>query len=143
MLLPFYILLVEGITPVILKLYLTIIPYDLILILSQFIGMIFISFYVLFFKSNEIFEGYKNLNFRLLIVLILIAFFSTFLSKVFFLKTLNDNKNISIFLIIMSLYPIITIIASYFLLNEKITNRQIIGYLLIIIGIYFLLYQNS
>lgn len=143
MLLPFYILFVEGITPVILKLYLTLIPYNLILILSQFLGLIFISFYVLFFKSNEIFEGYKSLNFRLLIVLVLIAFFSSFLSKVFFLKTLNDNDNISILLIIMSLYPIITIIGSYFLLKERLTYLQILGYFFIIIGICFLLYKPS
>jgi len=143
MLLPLYILFVEGITPVILKLYLTIVPYNLILLISQILGLFFIIFYILFFKQNDIKEGYKNLNMKLLIVLILIAFFSSFLSKVFFLKTLNDNDNISIFLIIMSLYPIITIIASYFLLKERISNRQLLGYFLIIIGIYFLLYKNS
>jgi len=143
MLLPFYILFIEGIIPVIIKLYLTLIPYELILFLSQIIGLIFIVFYIFFFKSNNIKEGFTNLNYQLLFVIIIISFFSTFLGKIFFLKTLNDNENISIFLIIMSLYPMITIIASYFLLKEKITNRQLFGYLLIIIGICFLLYKNS
>ena len=143
MLLPFYILFIEGIIPVIIKLYLTLIPYNLILLLSQIIGLFFILFYVLFYKSNDIKEGYTNLNYKLLIIIILISFFSTFLGRIFFLKILNDNENINIFIIIMSLYPIITIIASYFLLKERITNRQMIGYLLIIIGIYFLLYKNS
>jgi drug/metabolite transporter (DMT)-like permease len=143
MLLPFYILFIEGIIPVIIKLHLTLIPYELILLLSHIIGLIFIIFYVSLFKSKDIKKGYINLNSKILIIIILISFFSTFLGKVLFLKTLNDNDNISIFLIIMSLYPIITIIASYFFLKERITNRQIMGYLLIIIGICFLLYKNS
>ena len=143
MLLPFYILFIEGIIPVIIKLYLTIIPYSLILLLSQIIGLIFIISYVFFYKPNDIKDGYINLNYKILIIIILISFFGTFLGKILFLKTINDNDNISIYLIIMSLYPAITIIASYFLLKQKISNRQLIGYLFIIIGIYFLLYKNS
>jgi drug/metabolite transporter (DMT)-like permease len=143
MLLPFYILFIEGIIPVIIKLYLTLIPYNLILLLLNIISLIFIIFYVFFFKLSEIKEGFINLNYKLLLIIILISFFGTFLGRIFFLKILNENDNISILLIIMSLYPVITIIASYFLLKEKITNKQLIGYLLIIIGIYFLLYKNS
>lgn len=143
MLLPFYILFIEGIIPVIIKLYLTLIPYNLILLLLNIISLIFIIFYIFFFKPNDIKEGYTNLNYKILIIIILISFFGTFLGRIFFLKTIKDNDNISIFLIIMSLYPMITIIASYFLLKERISNRQLIGYLLIIIGIYFLLYKNS
>ena len=143
MLLPFYILFIEGIIPVIIKLYLTLIPYELILLLSHIIGLIFITLYIFFFKSNNIKEGFINLNSNILIVIILISFFGTFLGKVLFFKTLNDNENISIFLIIMSLYPIVTIIASYFFLKERITYIQILGYLFIIIGICFLLYKNS
>jgi drug/metabolite transporter (DMT)-like permease len=143
MLLPFLILIIEGIIPVIIKLHLTIIPYTLILLLSQIIGLIFICFYAFFFKSNEIFEGYTNLNLKIFTIIILISFFGTFIGKILFLKTINDNQNISLFLIIMSLYPIITIIASYFLLKEKLSYRQILGYFLIIIGISFLLYKTS
>jgi len=47
MLLPFYILFIEGIIPVIIKLYLTLIPYELILLLSHIIGLIFITLYIL------------------------------------------------------------------------------------------------
>jgi drug/metabolite transporter (DMT)-like permease len=143
MLLPFYILFIEGIIPVIIKIYLSLIPYELILLLSQIIGLFFIITYIFFFKPKDIKEGYTNLNYQLLIIIILISFFGTFLGKIFFLKTIKDNDNISIFLIIMSLYPMITIIASYFLLKERITKRQLLGYLLIIIGICFLLYKNS
>jgi drug/metabolite transporter (DMT)-like permease len=143
MLLPLYILFIEGITPVLLKLYLTVIPYDFILLLSQILTLLFISIYVFIFKSNKIKEGYINLNYKLLFIIIIISFFSSFLARILFLKVINDNDKINIFLIIMSLYPIITIIASYFLLKEEITNRQLFGYLLIIIGIYFLLYNVS
>jgi|688.fasta_scaffold385745_2 drug/metabolite transporter (DMT)-like permease len=143
MLLPLYILFIEGITPVLLKLYLTVIPYDFILLLSQILTLLFISIYVFIFKSNKIKEGYVNLNYKLLFIIIIISFFSSFLARILFLKVINDNDKINIFLIIMSLYPIITIIASYFLLKEEITNRQLFGYLLIIIGIYFLLYNVS
>ncbi len=143
MLLPFLILIIQGIIPVIIKLHLTIIPYTLILILSELIGLFFIAFYTFFFKSHEIIEGFTNINLKLLIIIILISFFGIFIGKILFLKTINDNENISIFIIIMSLYPMITIIASYYFLQEKISYRQILGYLLIIIGISFLLYKTA
>ena len=143
MLLPLYILFIEGITPVLLKLYLTVIPYDFILLLTQLLTLVFICIYCFLFKSKKIKEGYINLNYKLLSIIIIISFFSSFLARILFLKVLNDNDKINIFLIIMSLYPIITIIASYFLLKEELTNRQLFGYLLIIIGIYFLLYNVS
>jgi len=143
MLLPFYILVIEGLIPVIIKLYLNIIPYSLILLLSQFIGLLFIIGYAFFFKYHEIKEGYINLNLKIITFIILISFFGTFLAKILFLKTINDNDNINIFIIIMSLYPIVTILASYFLLNQELTYRQILGYLFVIIGIYFLLYKIS
>jgi len=143
MLLPFLILIIEGIIPVIIKLHLTVIPYTLILVLSQILGLLFICSYAFLFKSHEIIEGFSNLNLKLLTIIILIAFFGTFIGKILFLKTINDNENISIFIIIMSLYPMITIIASYYFLQEIISYRQLFGYLLIIIGISFLLYKTA
>jgi drug/metabolite transporter (DMT)-like permease len=143
MLLPFYILFVEGIIPIIIKLYLTLIPYELIFILLEIICLIFTITYISLFKLNDIKEGYINLNYKIIIIIIIISFFGTFLGKIFFIKTIKDNDNISIFVIIMSLYPMVTIISSYFLLNERISNKQLLGYFLIIIGIYFLLYKSS
>jgi drug/metabolite transporter (DMT)-like permease len=143
MILPLYILFIEGIIPVIIKLYLSLIPYTLLLLISHFIGLIFICFYLYFFKFDEIIEGYINLNYKILFIIILISFFGTFIARIIYLKIINDNQNINIFIILMSLYPIITIIASYFLLQEELSNRQLIGYLFIIIGIYFLLYKTS
>jgi drug/metabolite transporter (DMT)-like permease len=143
MLLPFYILFVEGIIPIIIKLYLTLIPYELIFILLEIICLIFTITYISLFKLNDIKEGYINLNSKIIIIIILISFFGTFLGKIFFIKTIKENDNISIFVIIMSLYPMVTIISSYFLLNERISNKQLLGYFLIIIGIYFLLYKSS
>lgn len=81
MLLPFLILIIEGIIPVIIKLHLTIIPYTLILVLSQILGLLFICFYAFLFKSHEIIEGFSNLNLKLLTIIILIAFFGTFIGK--------------------------------------------------------------
>lgn len=143
MILPFFIIFIEGIIPVIIKLYMTLLPYNFILLISQFLGLLFITSYILLFKPNEIKEGFANFNSKLFLIFLLIAFFGTFLAKIFYIKTIKDNENISIFIIIMSLYPIITIIASYFLLKERLTYYQIIGYFLIIIGICFLLYKTS
>lgn len=142
MILPFFIILIEGIIPVIIKLHLSIIPYNFSLLLSQFLGLIFIITYVLFFKSNEIKEGFANMDMKILSIFLIIAFFGTFLAKILYLKTINDNNNINIFIILMSLYPIITIIASYFLLKEQLSYSQLLGYFLVIIGICFLLRNN-
>jgi len=142
MLIPFYILIMEGIIPILIKLYLTIIPYSIILLLSELIGLLFITSYVLFFKYDDIKEAYTNINFKIITLLIFISFFGTFLVRILFIKTINDVNNINLFIIIISLYPIITILASYFILNQKLTYKQILGYILVIIGIYFLLYNN-
>jgi len=143
MILPFFIILIEGIIPVIIKLHLSIIPYNFSLLISQFLGLLFITTYVLFFKPNEIKEGFANMDIKILFIFLLIAFFGTFLAKILYLKTINDNNNINIFIILMSLYPIITIIASYFLLKEQLNYYQFVGYFLVIIGICFLLYKTS
>ena len=135
--------IIDGLIPVIFKLLLTVIPFNLFLVLSLIFGLLFICSYAFLFKSHEIIEGFSNLNLKLLTIIILIAFFGTFIGKILFLKTINDNENISIFIIIMSLYPMITIIASYYFLQEIISYRQLFGYLLIIIGISFLLYKTA
>ncbi len=139
---PLLIILIEGIIPIIIKLYLTTIPYHFLLLLTQILGAIFIGSYVYLFKPHELSQGLSNINTQIFIIFLLIAFFGTFLAKKFYLKVINDNPNISIFIIIMSLYPIITIIGSYFFLKEKLSLYQFLGYFFIILGIFLMFYKN-
>jgi drug/metabolite transporter (DMT)-like permease len=139
---PLLIVLIEGIIPIIIKLYLTTIPYHFLLLLTQILGAIFIGSYVYLFKPHEFSQGLSNINAQIFLIFLLIAFFGTFLAKKFYLKVINDNPNISIFIIIMSLYPIITIIGSYFFLKERLSYYQLLGYFLIILGIFLMFYKN-
>jgi len=138
---PLTIILIEGIIPIIIKLYLSTIPYHFLLLLTQILGALFIGTYVYLFKPHEFSQGISNINPKIFLIFFLIAFFGTFLAKKLYLKVINDNHNINIFIILMSLYPVITIIGSYFFLKEKLSYYQLLGYFLIILGIILMFYK--
>ena len=72
-------------------------------------------------------------------LLAFIALFSVYIANLLYVVALQNKVNINILTIITGLYPVITIIFSYIILKEKITIKAIIGYLFIILGIFFIL----
>jgi drug/metabolite transporter (DMT)-like permease len=135
---PFIISIVSGIVPIILKLYLSIIPYEFIMLISGTTLFISTIIYTLFYNYSKVIQGYKNITLKFILILILIFFIASFICQILYLETLK-YYNPSIPALIIALAPIITIIASYYILNEKLTNIQLFGCVLIFIGLFLLL----
>ena len=138
--LAFLITFIWGISPVIVKyaIHHGNIPTYLILFIQGFIFFIASLIYILIFKFNNIKDDlikYKTY----IPLLAFIALFSVYIAHLLYVVALQNKVNINILTIITGLYPVITIIFSYIILKEKITIKAIIGYLFIILGIFFIL----
>jgi|TARA_B100001142_G_scaffold303596_1_gene331035 uncharacterized membrane protein len=106
--------------------------YDnIIFILLSFVLMGFISLIYLLFNKNKLKE---NLDCSLIFFALLfsVALIST---KLIFFNAFSISPNISYTHIIINLNIIFTILASYFLFEQKINYQCFIGILLCIIGI--------
>jgi drug/metabolite transporter (DMT)-like permease len=139
---PFIISIVWGIVPIILKLFLSIIPHEFIMLISSITLFISTVIYTVFFNYHKVVEGYSNITLKFVLLLIITFFIASFICQLLYLKTLkNYNPNIPVLIIASA--PIITIIASYYILNDKLKNIQLFGCVLIFIGLYLLLkYKN-
>lgn len=139
---PFIISIIWGVFPIILKLYLSIIPHEFIMLISSLTLFISTFIYTFIFNYDKIILGYKNITLKFIILLIFTFFISSFICQLLYLKTLHFY-NPTIPVLIISSGPIITIITSYYILNDKIKNIQLFGIILIFIGLYLLLkYKN-
>ena len=137
--LAFLITFIWGISPVIVKyaIHHGNIPTYLILFIQGFIFFIASLIYILIFKFNNIKDDlikYKTY----IPLLAFIALFSVYIANLLYVVALQNKVNINILTMITGLYPVITIIFSYIILKEKITIKAIIGYLFIILGIFFI-----
>lgn len=140
MLIPLFISIIWGFVPVIIKLYLHELPPEFILLSSSIIFFIGSFIYTYFFKYNQIIEGYNKSTYKIIIIVILTFLLASVISNLLYLKYLKKN-NLNILSIIIGLAPAITVIAAYFLLNERLTLLQLFGTLFILIGLVFILYK--
>lgn len=136
----FLITFIWGLSPVIIKyaIHHGNIPTYLILFIQGFIFFIASLIYILIFKFNNIKDDiikYKTY----IPLLTFISLFSIYIANLLYVIAIQNKVNINILTIITALYPIFTIIFSYIILKEKITLKAILGYLFIIIGLFFIL----
>tara|TARA_Y100001970_G_C14242497_1_gene865796 strand:+ start:1349 stop:1879 length:531 start_codon:yes stop_codon:yes gene_type:complete len=114
---------------------------NLSIIESMTINHIFQSLILIIYHSyNGInYNAYVDINFKNILYYIINVFFTFFQSFLF--NTLIRNNNVSIILpIINSSTGIITLLLGYFMFNEKLIKKNIIGIIFITTGSY-LLYQ--
>jgi len=140
MLIPLFISIIWGLVPIIIKLYLHEITAEFIYLFSSIVLFIGALIYTYFFKYDELIEGYNKSTYKTIIILIVLFFIASVISKLLYLKYLKKN-NANILSIIIGLAPAITVIAAYFLLNEKLTSSQLFGTIFILIGLIFILHK--
>ena len=140
MLIPFFISIIWGLVPVIIKFYLHELPPEFILLSSSIVFFIGSFIYTYFFKYNEIIEGYRKSTYKTIIILIITFILASVISKLLYLKYLKKN-NSNILAIIVGLAPAVTVIAAYFLLNETLTSLQLLGSFLILFGLGLIIYK--
>ena len=68
----------------------------------------------------------------------LYAFIGLFIANVLYYYAIKHTDNVAKITTITALYPLITLILSYYILYDDISPHNIIGILLIIMGLVFL-----
>lgn len=137
MIIAFIIAIIWGINPIIHKLLLNDISYHTIIIFSGitfFIASLIYSY--IYYK-----DIYKDINKEnnKIIYIIICAFLGLFLANILYYNALKYTNNVSIITTITALYPLVTLLLSYFILYEKISIINFIGIILIMIGIILLM----
>jgi transporter family protein len=133
----FIVAIIWGITPIIYKSILNDLSYHTVLIFSALTFFIASIFYTIIYYK-EISNDIKIYPHKLLYIA-LYAFIGLFIANILYHYAIKHTDNIAIIITITSIYPLITLILSYYILYEDISAHNIIGILLIIIGIVFLI----
>ena len=133
----FIVAIIWGISPIIYKSILNDLSYHTVLIFSALTFFIASIFYT-FIYYKEISLDIKLYPHKL-IYIALYAFIGLFIANILYHYAIKHNDNIAIITTITALYPLITLVLSYYILYEDISAHNIIGILLIIIGIVFLI----
>ena len=136
--LAFVIAFLWGISPVLFKYILqkNIPPY--IIIFTQ-ASVYFLSsiIYIIIYERDDIYGDIQK-NSKYIPFLIAISFFSVYVANVLYIFALDNKANVNIMSLIVSLAPVITLIASFLILQEILPIKVLIGFFIIFIGLLFI-----
>lgn len=117
------------------------IKFETYLFITSIIFFLSTMIYILIFNDfTLIYNQISNFKSSLLLLLIINIFIVTFFSQILYCYILQNINTVSKVTIIIGLYPIITLILSILILNEKINLKTLIGFILAIIGISIIFY---
>jgi len=89
---------------------------------------------------NDINNIKKNNDFSIITLLFIFVTLFYLICQYNYIASLNSSEyKTAISVVIISCYPIITLILSYLLFNEIITLKQFIGIIIVFIGLFLLL----
>jgi len=89
---------------------------------------------------NDINNIKKNNDFSIITLLFIFVTLFYLICQYNYIASLNSGEyKTAISVVIISCYPIITLILSYLLFNELITLKQFIGIIIVFIGLFLLL----
>lgn len=109
-------------------------------ITSVIFFLLTISYILVFHNFNDIYTQIINFDTNILLLIIVNIFVVTFFTQILYCYVLRNITKVSKVMIIIGLYPIITLILSVLILNEKITLKTLIGFILALIGISIIFY---
>jgi len=136
--LAFIIAFIWGLSPVLFQYFLNKNIQSYIIIFFQAFVYLFSSFiYILIYKRNDIYKDIKE-NFKYIPFIITISFFSVYIANVLYILALEKKGHSSIMSIIIALAPVITLISSFYILQEILTLKILIGFFIIFIGLLFI-----
>lgn len=142
-LLPFLVALIWGTSPIIFKYIISKdkIPSYLILFIQALVYLFACIIYILFWKKETVYED-LYMHAKWIPLISVTSLMSIFVANMLFLYTLEKGLHVNIVNIISALYPVVTVILAYLVLNETLTYRQLFGFIMIMIGIALLLYHD-
>ena len=136
------IFLIFGTRPVLYKYIVPYIQVESMILISGLFYLILAIFYVYFTKPTKLIQDICTMNKT---PSLHVALWSTALLGLiathFYLDLLKDS---TAFLLtaVLSAYPLVTAVVGYLFLNEVITRKQLIGMLVIIVGVVILNLDN-
>jgi drug/metabolite transporter (DMT)-like permease len=131
----FVIAFLWGISPVLFKYILQQNIPSYIIILTQ-ASVYFLSsiIYIIVYERNDIYSDIQKYS-NYIPFLIIISFFSVYVANVLYIFALDNKADVNIMSIIVSLAPVITMIASFLIFQQILPIKVLIGFFIIFIGI--------
>ena len=111
-----------------------------LLITSIILFLSTLIYILIFYNFNNIYNEIISFNGNLLLLIIVNIFIVTFFSQILYFYIVKNVDKVHKITIIIGLYPIITLILAVLILNEKITFRTLVGFILALIGITIIFY---
>lgn len=131
-----------GLSPIAYKLIIinNNISFDIYLILSSILLLIFSLLYsIIFNKKFNLMKEVNNINPITVIYFTFYIFFVVFISQLLFHIAIEKTTKLTLFTIITSLYPIITIILSFLVYNKKVSMKLLLGFMISLLGLFIML----
>jgi len=141
-LITFIITFLWGISPVLIKIIINKnIPGYIIILLQASVYFLSSIIYIIIYKRDSIYEDLIK-NSKFIPYLAVIFFFTLYIANILYIYVVEKGKiNINIFSIILyTCAPVFTMLGSYLIYNEKISIQNLIGFLLICIGLICIFY---
>ena len=133
--LAFVIAFIWGISPVLFKYILQKnIPSYIIIFIQSAVYFLSSIIYIIIYEKDDIYGDIQK-NSKYIPLLIIISFFSVYVANVLYIFALDNKANVNIMSLIVSLAPVITLIASFLILQEILPIKVLIGFLIIFIGL--------
>lgn len=133
--------IIWGIEPLVNKYFLKHISISTLMLIISIFYLICVMIIAYKNKNKLKTDLIKLRNYKSLILLIAIATILFMTANYGYLYLVNNQKA-AIVAILTAIYPIITLILGYKYFNETLTKYEFIGFMLVLLGIFFINYEN-
>jgi drug/metabolite transporter (DMT)-like permease len=133
--------IIWGIEPLVNKYFLKHISISTLMLIISIFYLICVMIIAYKNKNKLKTDLIKLRNYKSLILLIAIATILFMTANYGYLYLVNNQKA-AIVAILTAIYPIITLILGYKYFNETLTKYEFIGFMLVLLGIFFINYKN-
>lgn len=119
-------------------------PYYVILLISCIVYITSVIAWVLMTRSVDVvIHDVKLLGWKNVLILCTTSFFALFIGNIIYLHTVKHTNNLTIFVLLTSMYPIITMILAWLLLKEGMTWSFIGGFMLVMTGVWIMILSKK
>jgi drug/metabolite transporter (DMT)-like permease len=133
--------IIWGIEPIVNKFFLKHISIPTLMLIISIFYLICVMIVAYKNKNKLKTDLIKLRNYKSLILLIAIATI-LFMTANYGYLYLVSNQKAAIVAILTAIYPILTLILGYKYFNETLTKYEFIGFMLVLLGIFFINYKN-
>lgn len=127
-----------GFSPVVHRWVLPKVSSAFVLVISSIFYTLCVAIYVGCFHRRALLNDLKKSR-QYIPIIAITTIFGLFLANILYLYVVKHTHNINVVTVIMSLYPVITLVLSSWLLKEGLDIRGLIGFVLILTGMMYML----